>query len=463
MNITITIDDVDRTSTVLVDSLRISDEINERVNEARFRTVGGYRPSPGDELSITDGATTLFAGIVLKVKNATRGLKTEHQVTCKDWTHYLDRKLVTERYEDTTVEAIITDILSTYTTGFTANNVLASISVDSIAFNRMTVTEAIERLAELTGYSWYVDYAKDVHFFAKSTEAAPFSLTAEGDNHVWDSLEVEEDLSQLRNQIIVIGGEAKGNERTETYVADGDQLQLPLANKFATLPTVTVNGVAKTVGVDFLADEDDYDCFWSFQQKYIRFKESTQPVASDKVAATGIPLFPIIVNVGNSVSIDEYGTYEFKIRDDSIKSREQAIDRARVELKQDAETRVEGSFRTYESGLKSGQVISIDANGISGDFLIQKVALTMRTPSDGEWAVSIASTKTIGMLEFLRSLMRDDEITQDEAETLLNFFSFSEEVAGTDTLTTPFTKSSPPYLWGPDGGNVGTWNYSTWG
>ena len=32
------------------------------------------------------------------VKEAAR-LKTEYDVTCKDWTHYLDRKLVNERYE----------------------------------------------------------------------------------------------------------------------------------------------------------------------------------------------------------------------------------------------------------------------------------------------------------------------------------------------------------------------------
>ncbi|MEQ9135763.1 MAG: hypothetical protein RLO51_11180 [Thalassobaculum sp.] len=461
MTIGIEIDSVERKESVLVDSLRITDRINQQANEATFTAVG-YRPNVGEEIVITDGDTTIFAGVVLAIEQTINGTRPEYQVSCKDWTHYLDRRLVNERYEDTTVAAVIEDIIDTYTTGFTYANVNGTQAVNSIAFSRITVSECLERLADLTGYSWFVDTDKDIHFFPKNSDPAPFGLSANAGNHVWDSLAVTEDLSQLRNRIYVIGGEAEANERTETYVADGDQLQFPLANKYASMPAVTVDSVSQTVGVDFLDEEDDFDCFWSFQQKYIRFKDSTKPAAADDVTITGTPLFPIIVNVPSVVSIDEFGEYEFKIKDPSIRSREQAIDRAKAELKAYAATIEEGSFTTYRSGLQSGQVLTINAAGISGDFLIQSVSLRMRTPSDGEWRVKIATLRTIGIIDFLQTLLRDDEITQDEAETLLSLLIFKDTVEVTDTLTLPAAVTSPPYVYGPDDGNVGRWNFSTW-
>ena len=155
-------------------------------------------------------------------------------------------------------------------------------------------------------YSWYIDYNKDVHFFAKNTELAPFNLATDTGMFIWDSLKLTEDLTQIRNKVTVIGGEYEANNRTETYVADGEQKQFPLAYKFSKAPAVTVNAVAKTVGVDGLdtvTNEDAYDCFWSFNEKYIRFKDSNYPDAADVVAITGSPLLPVVVNVPDQTSI----------------------------------------------------------------------------------------------------------------------------------------------------------------
>lgn len=458
MNITITIASTDKTSSVLVNSMRITDNINQQVNQASFTTVE-YRPNVGEEIIITDGSTKIFAGMIVKIKQNIRGLKYEYDITCKDYTQLLDRRLVNERYENTTVSAIIADLITNYTTGFTYNNVSGTQTVDTIAFSRIPVSSCIERLAEVTGFKWYVDYDKDVHFFSANAEMAPFNLTTSGDNHIWDSLQITEDFSQIKNKVYVVGGEIEGNTRTEQYEADGDQLQFPLANKFASLPTVLVNSVAQTVGIDFISDEASFDCFWSFQEKYIRFK--TAPTATHLVEVTGTPLYPLIVNVGDNVSINDYGTYEFKIKDTTIKTRDQAIERARIELQSWANAISEGTFETYTSGLFSGQKINVNVAGLTGDYIIQSVSLSMRSPSDGQWRVSIASTKTLGIIEFLQALLRENEIKEDESEVIVSFLELDDAATGTDTLGTP-TTSSPPYVYGPSGGNVGEWNFATY-
>jgi hypothetical protein len=78
--------------------------------------------------------------------------------------------------------------------------------------------------------------------------------------------------------------------------------------------------------------------------------------------------------------------------------------------------------------------------------------------------VTLATLKTIGIITFLQSLLRDDEITQDEATTLLNLITGDESVTAADSMTIPSrTVTSPPYVYGPSAGNAGKWNFSTWG
>ena len=46
--------------------------------------------------------------------------------------------------------------------------------VELIVFNYLTVSEALKKLAITLGdYSWYVDYEKDIHFYANSTQHEP--------------------------------------------------------------------------------------------------------------------------------------------------------------------------------------------------------------------------------------------------------------------------------------------------
>lgn len=439
----INIESTDRSSVISWESLKITDNINEKVDTCSFiiqvKENQTYYPSVGDEISISDGGITLFAGVVVKVSRKMLAPKLEqYEVQCKDWTQELNRNLVVESFTDKTVSYIIEYLLTNYASGFTDNNVACEIELSSCKFNNLTVSQCIQKLSETTNYFWYVDYAKDIHFFPKANEIASFGLTDDNDNYVPMSLVLTEDLTQVKNRVKVQGGEIEGSSRTETQNGDGTKTQFVLANKFSKLPTVSVGGSAKTVGVDYLDDEASFDCFWNFNEKYIRFKVA--PVnGTNNISITGIPLIPIIAQVEDDDSINELGVYEYYIKDTTIRSTDEAKQRASAEIEAYANTITDGSFKTYTDGLKSGQVINIQSTirNIDEDYLIQSVRTSMLSPEKREYYVTIASMRTLGIIYFLQNLLltgrREEKSTENDV--LYKYYIDWQNIQVTEEVT----------------------------
>lgn len=475
MALTVTINSVDRTSLVVFNSVRKVDNLNQQVDNLRFtiRKYGSmtYVPTLGHEVVVQNGATKLFGGVIVKITEGVEASKIlEYEVECNDYSQYLKRKLVTERYENQTVAFIIDDILDNYAADFTDVNVVGDLEIASISFNRLSVADSLQKLADAISYVWYVDYDKDIHFFPKNSEPAPFDITDTSSNYIYNSLEIVEDLTQLKNSIIVQGGEAVSeNSRTEVFSGDGTRTTFALANKFDSVPTVMVGTSTKTVGIDFLDDDASYQVMWNFNEKYIRFTAGNTPASgTNNISVAGTYLYPVVVKVPSPASIAEFGAYEFAISDKSIRSQDEAIDRALAELTSYQNELYEGSFRTYEDGLRSGQVININSTqrGKDIDVLIQSVTMRMRDPNGDsfEYEVRFATLKSIGIIEYLQNQLRSKEVIVDDQETLLNFFSFDDTIGFSDSLATP-TATTGPYKWSNDAGtttNKMVWGYFTW-
>ena len=442
MNLTINVNTTDRTNYVLWKKFNKTDNLNSRIDTCSFSTsqygTMTWKPVAGDEVEVLDGASIIFAGVIIRVTaDVEDGKIQNYEVKCKDWTHYLDKKLVVERYTSQTVAQIITSMIGTYASGFTDTNVVCDIDIDSIAFNYITISQAIQMLAEQVNYCWYVDYDKDIHFFAKNTNSAPFDLTDDNGKYLFKSLYIRDDLSQLRNKVIVRGGEKIGSSRSETFKGDGTKKTFALGHKFSETPVVKVNTVAKTVGVEFLDDDSSYDCMWNFNEKYIRFT-TTAPPDTEGVEATGTPLIPILVQVQDDESIVAYGEYEFRKVDKSIRTSDEAKQYAISQIESYGATIKEGRFDTYDTGLRSGQIINVQSTvrGIDEDFLIQSVSLRMRSPVDGIWHIELATLRTMGIINFLQELLLSGtkEISLGEDEVLEKYYVDYKDVSVTESI-----------------------------
>lgn len=445
INLVVTIAGVDRTQNIAWQSFQKQDILNYQVDTCSFDTKKygdkTWRPNVGEEITIVDGTTKVFGGVIVQVEETIEGLVLNHNVQCKDWTHYLDRNLIVERYENMTVNQIIADINTNYITGFTVANVNCTIPVKSITFDRLSASKCLQLLAEKTNYSWYVDYNKDIHFFSKNSEPAPFALSDTADNYVFRSLRIKEDLTQLRNSIYIRGGEVEGTARTENYTGDGTKKTFALSYKFSKLPTVTVAGVSKTVGVDYIDKDTDFDCLWSYNEKYVRFVNA--PANASAIIVTGTPLIPLIMQTRDEVSVKKYGVYEFSITDKTITTIEEARQYAQAQLEAYANKISEGGFDTYNSGLRSGQVIRIqsDIRGLNDDYVIQRVSLSMRTPTEGLWSVELATLRTLTIIDFLQRLLLANNTVIEESDSKI--LEKSYVVAETAEVTEEITRISP--------------------
>ncbi len=240
----IKIDTIDRSSIIEFGSVSKIDAINQQTDTLAFviyyHSGQTFRPSSNSEVTMEIDSVKVFGGKIYSVtreKQANGSVK--YSVKCKDYSYDLNRLMVNEGYEDTSVEDIIADIIDNYAPGFTYTNVNCPLNVEKIAFDRTPVSECLIRLSDITGYSYYIDYDKDIHFFEKNSEAAPFNLTDGDGNHITDSISIQDDFSQIRNRVFVKGGEIEGESRSEYFNGDGSQLFFKLSNKFSSRPTVT--------------------------------------------------------------------------------------------------------------------------------------------------------------------------------------------------------------------------------
>lgn len=470
MAFSITIGGTDRSSSIQWKSFEKKENLNQKVDQCSFQILKygthSYRPGIGEEVIVTRNGTKIFGGVILRVEERVDASTVlTYRVQCVDYSQYLKRKLATERYTNTTVGAIISDLVSSYTAagdGITANNVVGGVSLASFSFNRLSVADCIQKLADALNYVWYVDYDKDIHFFPKNAEIAPESLSDTSENYIYDSLKIVSELSQIKNTIYVQGGEiVSTTPRTEYADGDGTRTQFPLVNKFDSLPTVTVGGVTKTVGVEYLDNDASFQCMWNYNEKYLRFTAGNTPAAgTNNIVVTGTYLYPVVVKVPEPTSVAQYGTYEFAITDDSIRSDDEAIDRARATLEGYRNELYEGEFKTYTNGFRSGQVLTINSTqrGKNIDVLIQSVTATLKDPEANSlvYVVTFATMKSVGIIEYLQKQLRSEEVIVDDDETLTNYYPLTDSTGFSDSLATP-TATTGPYKW-----DDADWGYATW-
>ena len=448
MAVVVTIDGVDKTKKVAWESLKIYNIKTSQVDKCSFKTRSygddDYEPIAGREVVITDSGTKVFAGFIVRVdQKATEYKVLEYNVECVDYTRLLQKKLVIDSYNNKTVSEIITEIINTYCSGYGIDltNVNCDINIESISFNYKPIQQCLEELADITGYDWWIDYDKKLYFVASSTVPAPFGLTDTNGKYQFNSLRIRKDNSQIKNSIIVRGGNYYASTLTVAVECNGVDFTYPTSYKFRDIK-VTLTGNVLDVGIDFSSDADSHDVLYNFNEKVLKWKEADKPNLGATLSVSGEPLLPVIIKEKNPVSIDAMlsaenvpGDYEFLITDNKIESKEAARNRARAELTAYSETLEEGEFITETSGLKAGQTINInsDAHSINENYIIREVQAVMFTPSTMRYKISLISTRTLDIIGVLQQLLLNQGDTYLSKDEILDkITSYFETITITD-------------------------------
>jgi len=195
----------------------------------------------GCEIAIYMGVggvdTVKLVGIITNVNKTLEGSQVLPimEVSGEDWGYKLNHMFFPARFYDTEVSAIATGILekTDYTTGQKYRELMdvssnydnvetTAFTIDSATFNWVSVSSAINDLANEVGYEWHIDTDKRLHFY----DPAAYVITDTITDDDLDGSPTISDTLKIVNRAIVIGGyeqsidQTGATETTTTTITD---------------------------------------------------------------------------------------------------------------------------------------------------------------------------------------------------------------------------------------------------
>lgn len=437
-------------------------------------------PVVGDVITLYDSTGIIFGGTVTETEATIQGLMLTWVVTASDWGYLFDGTLVKKNYAMLDPHDIVVDIVNTFCggKGFTTNHVqTGNFLVPSIKFNYQQPTKALESLAKLIGWDWYIDPNKDIHFFLGDVEdavgeggTAPISVDATSGKIEWNSLDVDLNLTNMQNSVFVIGGNYTktftATNTPDTFLTDG------VAQFFSTsypydisTITVTLDGVTQTIGTANQTDPTTVQVLYNDAQRWIQFT-SGAPGSEHTVKVFGNAKVPIIAHAQDSAAVSTYGEYQSVIVDSKISSVPEAQARAQAAILQFGHPVYDVKFNTLVPGCAIGQAMTVNlpAFSITKQLIIKRVEAVGFAPGPNgmlEYQIECIGSDNVTFTDLMTTILQEEanQTPVDDSTVSENLEVVDEEPSVTETLTV--TSTTGPYRWGAGSPQI-RWGFWKW-
>lgn len=419
-------------------SLTTDDSIGER-STCSFEVIDEgsvYTFVKGQPVEVIENNIVLFCGVIesIQERKLAHGV-IGHRVKCIDYHYKADKRIIAKAYVQETFQNIVSDIVATYLVDedITIGNIEDGPVIEEAVFNYVRVSDALDSLAEKTGFWWKIDCNKMIHFVRKETYAAPFGIDTS--NIEKDSLTVENGNPQYRNKQYSKGGTAVTDPQTEVKRGDGDAQSFILEFPVAKVPTVEVSigGGAwqqQTVGIRQL---EEAHWHWSKGDQVISQNSDDSPLTvNDRLRVTYRGEFPIVAVSMIPEQIEDRkdieggtGMVEQVIDDPNISSVESAFELANAKLEKYGVIGRRVKFRTWEHGLESGQIVKAtfpEHRLTSNELLIESISISksdqtiwynvtaVEGPVSDSWSKMFYHMATRGQTFVIRENISEEQI-----------------------------------------------------
>lgn len=393
---------VDRSGLLSHETLKLRDPVNGR-SSLSFNLVdaaGLYLPQEGEAIMLKVDGRIEFRGSLEDV-DWTSGWTSGRFITCKcvNMARALDRRLVARAYVGNTTEEIVADVIDTYLAddGIVAGTISPGPVLTKAVFNYMKASKVLDELCDMTGYSWMVDQYGQLHMRDRSTVTAPWNIT-DASAPVLE-MRVRRNRAEYSNTQWLRAGQDETDERTDLFKGDGTRETFTMKFPIATEPTVTVNAVAKTVGIRGIDAGKDW--YWNKGDKELTQDDAGTPLtSSDTLSVTYTGFYPLVVKVLDEVEIQARqaieagsGIYERIDSDESIEDRELAATKAAGLLRKYGAIPESVAYTTYTHGIRAGmlQTILRSEDAVDGEYLVVDVTMTWSVDRNG-WVIRVQTT-----------------------------------------------------------------------
>jgi hypothetical protein len=435
-------------------------------------------PAVGSTIQLYDSTGLIWGGTVTETEATIEGLLLTWVITCTDWGYPLDGIIIKKNYAMMDPHDIAVDIISQAdpigAKGFTTNHVQkANFLVPSIKFNYQQPSKALQSLANLIGWDWYIDPSKDIHFFLGDVDdaageggTAPIMIDATSGEIQWNSLDVDLNLQNMQNSVFVIGGTypktVTAVTTPDTFLTDGITqffsvsypYYSPNTADFEAVPiTVTLAGVPQTVGTANQDDPADFQVMYNDQQRWIQFT-SGAPTTGQTVKVYGTAKLPIVAHASDLTSIATYGEYQGVISDTKILSVPEAQARAQAQILQFGHPVYDVKFNTLIPGCAIGQkiILNLPSFGVSNyPLVIKRIEAVGYAPGANgmlQYQVEAIGSDNVTFVDLMQSILQQEanQTPVDDSTILEDLVPVSDALSLSDATT--MTSNGRPYKYG---------------
>jgi len=469
--IVITIDGQNRTSSIDQRSVRYKNKLSKAPATLDFAIKGDTDiPDTGDSILLQQDGDNFFKGtITRRSEKILNGIKVGYNFFCMDGYYELDRRLVVKAYNNTTVGAVVTDIINTYTTGFTLDIPDDTPAIKTVRFNYEQPSRCLEKLMNAVGWDWSISPTDVVSVFIPGDNPAPYEVNDESGDIVSNSLKFDSNILELSNVVYVRGGEyddpISEADAIDKYEANGIDQTFPLVYRYSQTQ-VTVNGVAQSVGRDFLDEAVDFDLLYNFQEKLVRFPDGALS-SGDIVRVFGNGKVPLIVLGEDIASIDAYGAREFVEINKNITSISEGELFADSLLEQKRAGKKEADFDSYKTGWKVGQTATVNSakfGKVNDVYKINSVSAKMHDHESFIFSVDLIKSSETTFTDIMLGLIgkEKDNVTIASNEVLQRFRKVTDQLGLSDEIIQRISTTGP-YGYAPVTTRpLGKYNFSTY-
>jgi hypothetical protein len=383
ISFTVLCNGTDITQYVDMETLTGTTSLTERLDQCQFTIrdpQAALSISGKQDLQVIDQSSVKwFGGLISGVVRHSETPLREWDITAQGYGCLLDGRQANIVYNNQTDVAMITDLLSQNSDlGITLSSTVTPTTVDHMAFPYKPLSNCIDDICNRVYAKYYVDPNKVLHYLSTASIASVLSLTdnsRDTSGYAYEVFNLTEDATQIQNRVTVIGGTYTAQTISNSFTGTGSQTLFTLSHRPNAWTSITVGGVAQEIGhvsVNTFGDSNGTTVLVDDALQTINFQ--TAPGASVAIVATYNYQVPVIVQVLNQQSINQYGAWDGKVTDSAVLTTPSAIARAQSVLAQYAFSQWQGTCTIRGPYIRSGQGVHIlnQTDGINQAYLVSQ-------------------------------------------------------------------------------------------
>lgn len=308
----------------------------------------------------------VFRGWVMNPGKSLDGKVKSISIQGADYSARTQKILVTESYINQKISDIVIDLFEKYVPWATINHVEQAEKRVTIKFPDKFLWDCMEQLSTLVGFQWYIDETLDLNFFEPANRINP--ATIRKGNFKRGSANITPDTSKLVNRLWVKGGKALSENFTQNITVSGNT---PIPLYYTPRATtegviVTINGQQKTLGIQNLHDEGQYDFLLNAQEKLL--------IPDLVTSGTGTIVYryeyPIKILLEEPDSQGQYGVFDDILPVDT-NDRIIALELGLKHLAKYSQPILAGSIEPFAGVYKPGELIKVEIDELNINEYLQ--------------------------------------------------------------------------------------------